>query len=127
MMNSCNFEIKKKGMYSMMWSAMDAKKGNNEFLSCLDYMWVNYPTKRGQATVACDGANTNITQNFLKYCYWRCSDFSQQRMFERITAMIMPQGHNYQDNDRLAWEAERSWSASNRGFATVAEKVKFLE
>lgn len=126
MMNSFNFEIVKKEMFTLLWSEMTAKKGNNEFLSCLDYMWLNYPTLRGQGHISFDGANTNVTQTTVKYLYLRCSDYSQQRIFERLIAFLMPIGHNFQQNDRNAWQAEDSWVESKLGFATVKEKVEYF-
>jgi hypothetical protein len=39
----------------------------------------------------------------------------------------MPQGHNFMENDKLAWEMEQAWAKHLPGFANILEKFQFLK
>ena len=89
------------GRHTYLWSEKEAGKKSTEFMSVLKYHWEERSVGAGKQTLAMDGANTNVNQNFFKWCHWISCECNPNRLFTSLEIALYHRGHSWNPADSV--------------------------
>ena len=123
--HSMNIVCEPGGRHSYLWSEKDAGKKSCEFMSVLKYHWSKRSVGAGKGCLTMDGANTNVNQQFFKWCHWISSEWNKFRLFLAFLASLLHRGHSYNPADTVGGQKESNCCNCDV-FKNTKHRVEFL-
>lgn len=113
------------GRYTYLWSESEAGKKASEFMSLLKYHFETCGIGAGTQYIAMDGANTNVNQQFFKWCHWISWIHNPAFLFIAFVIELFHRGHNYNVGDNVGNQKNIHYGQRDI-FKNTEDRVTFL-